>query len=517
MNYKSAKEVKQLLSGNSEVAFIDIREVADYGRGHPFFVSHVPFSILEARIGLFVPCLETALVLIDGGDGVSEKAARHLDEMGYKNVIVLKDGVKAWSEEGYALYEGISAPSKSFGEVVEHELGTTSITALQLKARMDGGDDNFLLVDGRTPEEFNRMTIPTSTSCPNAELSLRYKAMLANPEQDIIVNCAGRTRSLIGAETLNLLGLPNKIYALENGTMGWKIAGFELEYGATRSYPRNVPDDIIAEARDDADALIKDYGISVIDLTQLSKWRAEKTRTTYMFDIRTAEEYDAGHVDGFRHTPGGQLIQATDQWFATRNGRIVVFDEHRIRAVMTVIWLKGMGHDAYILDEKTVSELVRIEEFEVDISGVNLVDAEHIAQKLKGDITLIDVRSSDDYRNAHIDGALWSIRPKLGDINLEGDVIIIASELLTATYVLKDLRVSGAISLSEPADWQAAGLNVISTPNDPPDEQRIDFQFHTHERHSGNMEHAREYLRWETGLLDQMDEQEKETLKPLKP
>mgnify|MGYP000159163871 FL=1 len=517
MKYNSAKEVKELLSGNSEVAFIDIREVADYGRGHPFFVSHVPYSILEARIGLFVPCLDSALVLIDGGDGISEQAASHLDEMGYKNVIVLKDGVQAWSDEGYALYEGISAPSKSFGEVVEHELGTKSITAPELKARMDRGDNNFLLLDGRTPEEFNRMTIPTSTSCPNAELSLRYKAMLANPNQDIIVNCAGRTRSLIGAQTLNLLGLPNKVYALENGTMGWKLAGLELEHGSSRSYPQNVSENIIASARQKADELIVDYSLSVIDMAQLSKWRAEKTRTTFMFDVRTKEEYEAGHVDGFRHTPGGQLIQATDQWFATRNGRIVVFDNNRIRAVMTVIWLKGMGHDAYILDENSVSELVHIEEYEIDISGVTLISAEQVSQKLKSGGTVIDVRSSDEYRKAHIDGAIWSIRPKLKDVELKGDIIIIASELLTATYILKDLDVAGAISLSEPADWKAAGLNVIATPNDPTDEQRIDFQFHTHERHSGNMDHAREYLRWETGLMDQMDEQEKETLKPLKP
>jgi len=513
MNYQSAIEVKQLLSGSGEVAFIDVREVAEYGRGHPFFVSHVPYSILEARIGLFVPCFKSALVLIDGGDGIAEKAAAHLETLGYQNVIVLKGGNQAWSDAGYALYEGISAPSKSIGEVVEHQLGTKSITADELKARIDAGDDNFLLLDGRTPEEFNRMTIPGSTSCPNAELSLRYKAMLASPDQDIIVNCAGRTRSLIGAETLNLLGLANKIYALENGTMGWKLAGLELEHGATRSYPNDISDDIISEAMQKADQLIKDYGIPVIDHDTLKSWCGDLEKTTFMFDIRTAEEYQAGHVDGFRHAPGGQLIQATDQWFATRNGRIVVFDNQRIRAVMTAIWLKGMGHDAYILDGETVSELVRIDEFEIDISGINFIELNDISN----DMTVIDIRSSEEYRKAHIEGAIWSIRPKLDRIDLKGQVTIIASELLAATYALKDLGGNGSISLSEPDDWQAAGLSVISTPNDPPDAERIDFQFHTHQRHSGNMDHAREYLRWETGLMDQMDEQEKATLKPLKP
>tara|TARA_R110002096_G_scaffold435927_1_gene664260 strand:+ start:28671 stop:30215 length:1545 start_codon:yes stop_codon:yes gene_type:complete len=514
MQYQSAEEIKTRLSLSDEVAFIDIREVADYGRGHPFFVSHVPYSVLEARIGLYVPCHHTATILLDGGDGVSEKAAAHLEAMGYLNILVLKGGVQAWADAGYSLYEGISAPSKSFGEVVEHELGTVSITAEQLKARMDAGDDNFLLVDGRTPEEFNRMTIPTSTSCPNAELSLRYAAMLARPDQDIIVNCAGRTRSLIGAQTLSLLGLSNKIYALENGTMGWKLAGLELEHGATRSYPSDIDETILEDARKKADALIEQYQISVVGMDTLNAWREDTDNTTFLFDIRTAEEYEAGHVDGFRHTPGGQLIQATDQWFATRGGKIVLFDNHRIRAVMSAIWLKGMGHDAYILDEKTVTELVHIGEFEIDISGIEFIDTAGIAAS---DATIIDVRSSADYREGHIDGAIWTIRPVVDRLDIKGAVIIVASELLTATYVLKDLDLDGQISLSEPDDWKEAGLKVVSTPDCPTDAQRIDFQFHTHERHSGNMEHAREYLRWETGLMDQMDEQERSTLKPLTP
>ncbi len=517
MKYKSANDVKRLLSGNEEAAFIDVRENADYGHGHPFFVSHVPYSILEARIGLFVPRPTTRTILIDNGDGVSEKAAQRLEELGYDNVIVLKDGVTAWKEAGYALYEGISAPSKSFGEVVEHELGTTSITAEQLKARMDAGDDNFILLDGRTPEEYRRMTIPSSTSCPNAELSLRYRAMLDNPDADIIVNCAGRTRSLIGAQSLNILGLPNKIYALENGTMGWRLAGLELEYGASRSYPDELSDDVVAAARAKADQLIEDYDISVIDRETLSKWDDDENRTTFKFDIRTREEYEAGHPDGFRHAPGGQLVQATDQWFATRNARIVIYDNHRIRGVMTVIWLRGMGHEAVLLDESTVKELVKIDEIEIDVSGLILIDSNELKNKMAGDVTIVDIRSSEDYRNAHIDGAVWSIRPKLDQIVVKGNIIVIASELLTATYALKDLGGKGAISLTEPDDWKAAGIKTVSTPDDPPDEDRIDFLFHTHARHSGNMEHAREYLRWETGLLDQMDEQEKSTLNPLKP
>lgn len=514
MNYKLAHEVKKILSSKDEWAFLDIRETAEYGGGHPFFVSHVPYSILEARVALYVPCKKTKLILMDGGNGVSENAAKHLEDLGYSDVIILKWGVSAWKDAGYALYEGISAPSKSFGEVVEHELGTVSITAEQLKARMDKGDDNFIILDGRTPDEFNRMTIPTSTSCPNAELSLRYKVMLARPDQDIIINCAGRTRSLVGAETLRRLGVPNKVYALENGTMGWKLAGFELEYGAKRSYPNEVDDNIVKEAEQRAEKLIKEYNIPVVTMDDVNQWKQETDKTTFQYDIRTREEYEAGHVNGFRHVPGGQLIQATDQWFATRNGRIVLYDNFKIRAVMTAIWLKGMGHDAYLIDPKTAAELAHVGEFDIDdVSGLEFISAEGLKNS---DATILDARSSEDYREGHIDGAIWAIRPQLLKLEITGMPIVIASDLFTAQFIVKDLGGNAIISLTEPDEWKAAGLKMVTTPNSPADEERIDFMFHTHGRHSGNMEHAREYLRWETGLMDQMDDQERGTLKPLK-
>ena len=513
MNYKTAHEVKKILSSKDEWAFLDIRETAEYGGGHPFFVSHVPYSILEARIGLYVPGKHTKVILMDGGNGVSEKAAKHLEDLGYEDVVVLKWGVSAWKDVGYALYEGISAPSKSFGEVVEHELGTISITAPELKARMDKGDDNFIILDGRTPEEFNRMTIPSSTSCPNAELSLRYQAMLARPDQDIIVNCAGRTRSLIGAETLRRLGIPNKVYALENGTMGWKLAGLELEYGAKRSYPNDIDDNIVKDAGEKANQMIAEYDIPVISMADLNKWKNETNETTFQYDIRSREEYEAGHINGFRHTPGGQLIQATDQWFATRNGRIVLYDNFKIRAVMTAIWLKGMGHDAYLLDPETVQELVHVGEFDIDVSGLEFINAEGLKNT---DAMILDARSSEDYREGHIDGAIWTIRPQLSKIDIKGKPVVIASDLFTAQFIVKDLGGNAIISLTEPDEWKAAGLKMVSTPDSPPDSERIDFMFHTHGRHSGNMEHAREYLRWETGLMDQMDDQERGTLKPLR-
>ena len=272
MDLITSKSAKQLFSEMKEVAFIDVRENAQYGSGHPFFVSHVAYSILELKIRALVPCFKTRIILIDDNDGVANQAAIRLEELGYQSVAVIDGGIPAWRAAGYALYEGISAPSKAFGEIVEHQLGTPSITASVL-ANWRNEEKDFILLDGRTTQEFNKMTIPGSTSCPNGELGLRYPAMVPNDEIDIVINCAGRTRSLVGAQTLRTLGVPNKVYALENGTMGWKLAGFELEYGATRKYPDILSDDLLQKAKNTASKLIRQYSIPVIEYSELENWQ----------------------------------------------------------------------------------------------------------------------------------------------------------------------------------------------------------------------------------------------------
>ena len=65
--------------------------------------------------------------------------------------------------------------------------------------------------------------------------------------------------------------------------------------------------------------------------------------------MRTPEEFAAGAVPGFVHAPGGQLVQATDQWIGTRGARVVLVDDEEVRAPMTAQWLRQLGHEAYVL------------------------------------------------------------------------------------------------------------------------------------------------------------------------
>ena len=100
---------------------------------------------------------------------------------------------------------------------------------------MRSGAD-MVVVDSRPFDEFQRVSIPSATNVPGAELVLRIHDIAPSPDTLVVVNCAGRTRSIIGAQSLINAGLPNKVVALRNGTMGWTLAGLMPDSGKTRRF-----------------------------------------------------------------------------------------------------------------------------------------------------------------------------------------------------------------------------------------------------------------------------------------
>ena len=246
--------LKACLSDGGEVALIDVREPGEYGEGHAFFAVPLPYSRFELGLAALVPRPTTRLILCDGGDGVAERAAERAEALGYGSASVLSGGVRAWEAAGYTLYAGVNVPSKAFGELVEHASHTPRVTAAALKAMQDAGED-LAILDGRTFAEFRKMSIPGGISCPNGELALRVGELVPDARTKIVVNCAGRTRSIIGAQTLIDFGVPNPVYALENGTQGWFLAGLQLDHGASRRHGEAPSSDNLGALRERARTL----------------------------------------------------------------------------------------------------------------------------------------------------------------------------------------------------------------------------------------------------------------------
>lgn len=518
MNRLSPSAVKHAIAcaaahTGSEIALVDVREHGEYGEGHPFFSVNLPYSRLELLAPGLLPSRHTPIVVFDGNDGVAERAGAVLASMGYRDVSVLDGGTQGWSATGSSLFKGVNLPSKAFGELVELALHTPHMDAATLNARLAAGDD-LVVLDGRTAAEFTKMSIPKARSCPNAELPLRIRELVGSDETTIVVNCAGRTRSIIGAENLRALGLNNPIHALENGTQGWMLAGLALDNGQVPQALPDLDEESLGRAAAAALAFSERFSIPTIGEAELVSLRAAK-RCVYLLDVRSSEEYDAGHVPGSVHAPGGQLAQATDQWVAARGAKIVLLDDLKLRAYVTARWLRGMGHDACVAEfpDDAFSETGPMAT--AAPGGLAIVDVAELDRH-----RLIDVSPGMRYREAHLAGAVWAIRPRVTSLALDRDkpICLVADEPGVASLAAGELENLGyAVAGYHPRDvkaWQAAGLRIESTPNEPRDEACIDYLFFVHDRHDGNLDAARAYLSWETGLIEQMAADERALLDP---
>ncbi|MEJ2803777.1 rhodanese-like domain-containing protein [Comamonadaceae bacterium PP-2] len=517
--------LQRWLSDGQEIALLDVREHGQYGEGRPFFSVNLPYSRLEVEIGERVPRLATRIVLMDDGDaegpsGVAWRAAQRLLALGYTQVHVLDGGAKAWAETGHALFKGVNVPSKTFGELIEHAHHTPSIGADELHRRLQSGEP-LLLIDGRTLAEHRKMTIPGALPIPNGELAARIHSVLPDDTTPIVVHCAGRTRSILGAQILIDLELPNPIHALENGTQGWRLAGLDLEHGSARELPPLAPPSpALSARRASARKRALRHSAPLLTAQQAQAWLDDADRTTYVLDVRTAAESVRQTLPGARHAPGGQLLQATDLVIGVRHSRVLLLDndgEQGLRAPVIASWLSQLGYDTATV-EHGIHAPLRVPPTAVlpPLPGLARAQGELLTARLSAQPTaashaLVDLRASLAYRKAHARGARWGVRPRLTQVTGGAQVVtLIVDDEHIAQLAAIDLREQGLgdIAWTRPADLEAIGHPLDSTPDQPADAEAIDYLFFVHDRHDGNLEAARRYLAWEIGLIAQCQPQE---------
>jgi rhodanese-related sulfurtransferase len=280
--------VRRWLGDGGEVAFIDVREDGQHAAGHPLLAVSLPYSRLELGIGRLVPRRSCRVVLVDDGDGVADRAARRLAALGYEAVHVLEGGIAAWSVH-YPLFPSSNVPSKAFAEIVEHDYGTPAITAAELDRRRRAGE-KIVVLDSRPLDEYARFHVPGAITCPGAELVLRFADLVPEPDALVVVSCAGRTRGIIGAQSLLTAGVPNKVMSLEGGTQGWRLAGLDLEHGATTAL-KPASSAAIGAAQRRAAAVAARFGVR--DRSGDARFLAERGRSPHDLSVRRA---DAGRV-----------------------------------------------------------------------------------------------------------------------------------------------------------------------------------------------------------------------------
>jgi rhodanese-related sulfurtransferase len=337
-------QIRTALLLRDEIALLDVRHEAAFATGHPLFAANMAADRIGLEAAIRLPRTDVPIVVYDAGEGLGANAIDCLTALGYTNVRQLEGGLQAWQAAGFELFQDVNSYAKAFGELVEQRRHTPSLPADEV-AKLIAGKANIAILDVRRFDEYATMNIPGSVSVPGAELVLRAGRAAPDPETTIVVNCAGRTRSIIGTQSLINAGVANKVVALRNGTIGWTLAGKNLEHGAVRRGDIGPFEGAESNAREVAYRA----GVRHLSPEEAIALEAQKSRTLYRFDVRDAEEYAAGHLPGFRHYAGGQLVQEIDMASPVRGARILLTDDKGVRADMTASWLAQMGWETYVL------------------------------------------------------------------------------------------------------------------------------------------------------------------------
>lgn len=514
----SSDQLRNRMSADSPWALIDVRDIGEYNASHIPGASLIPRARLEFDLPAAVPQPDTPLILCDDDARRVVRAADTAEAMGYRNVAWLQGGVNRWASLDLPTEWGVNVPSKDFGERVEVVHHVPEITADDLRARIDRGDQ-LVILDTRTPEEYQRFCIPGGRSLPGGELALRITDALAAapPNATVVVNCAGRTRSIIGTRALQRMALDREIVGLKNGTSGWLLAGYELEEGADRTAMPDVTEHGRAAAETYARRCAAEDGVRLIDINQLDALRERAGReSVYFIDVRSAAEHAAGRIPGFRWFPGGQAVQRSDD-VAVVHGAPIVFACDRIaRAAITASWYKQMGHaEIYALEGGTTAwteagrELTTAPDPEPALltatrDAVTTIAPDELARQT--DVTLLYVGNSQGFAQSHPPGARWAPRAwlewRIEELAADRDQTVVTicrdgSESLLAAATLRDLGYGGPRALAGGVDaWRAASLpieqglaGILSPPHDT-----LPFG---PDRNYADMQH---YLRWETAL-----------------
>jgi rhodanese-related sulfurtransferase len=511
-----ARTLHGWVSDGHELALLDAREEGEFGASHLFWAIPCSLSRREIRARALLPRPGVRICCVDDGRGLAEQLAAWLESIGCTDVSVLDGGTKAWEDAGYVLFSGVNVPSKAFGEWVEHHYGTESVDAPELQAWIKSGRD-MVVLDSRTQEEFTRMSIPTGHPVPGGELAYRIGDIAPNPNTLVVVNCAGRTRSIMGAESLRRAGIPNKVVALRNGTMGWELAGLTCQRGNPERFEPATPK-TVALALQRAKTFAEESGVGVIGPLDLTRFENDPDRTLYVLDVRDPSEFRAGHRPGSRNAPGGQLVQATDTYIGVRNARIVLIDDTGVRARMSAAWLAQMGHhDVFVVEggleaiRATGMEPVPVPELAAAVPAIDVSGLVHLLDTGDG-TAIVDLSRSVEFRDGHIPGAHWGVRTRLSSLAAQlgpaRHVVITSPDGMLARLAVDEVKglTKGEVRVLDGGTdaWRAFGRPLVKDRTNPPDTACIDFYLRPYDRNSGVEEAMNAYLSWEIDLVNEI-------------
>jgi len=516
----TAAQLQRMLGDGQELALLDVRDGGVYSAGHIFWAASMPLARMEYLADAMVPRRDTRMVLVDDGDGLAQTAGERLAAWGYSGVALLEGGMPGWRQAGFQVFSGVYVPSKAFGEFVEHACGTPHITPATLEEWQRTGKD-MVLLDSRPYEEYHLYSLPGGIDCPGAELVHRAFGLAPSEQTTIVVNCAGRTRGIIGAQSLINAGLPNPVVVVDNGAQGWTLHGGSLAQGRTEFVPPPTTQ-ALQQAVAASQRIAQRFGVREIDHARLAQLRADTRRNLYVLDVRLPEEYAAGHLEGSRSAPGGQLVQSTDHYVGVRHACLVLVDDNGVRARVTASWLIQMGwKDVYVLRDALRGSgpvLLRGPERpkvlgDEHLDRVDWVSVLELKDLLdRGQAAVVDLDTSLKYGQGHIPGAWFAVRSRLrrslARLPAHRVLVLASADGAFAAMASADAAAASAAPVrvlrGGTAAWRAAGL-PLATGFECMADENDDIWYSPYD-YAGDerMAAMKSYLQWEVDLLEQI-------------
>ena len=429
----SSDELASLLDQGAPIALLDVRELGEYNLAHIPGACPLPRRLIEYRLPRLVPNRATRIVVCDDDGRRASLAFGTLERMGYENGSVLEGGINRWTSLGYGSEWGVNVLSKDFGERLQVERQVPEITAEELEGWISRGEQ-FVMVDSRTPEEHHNFCIPGSRSLPGGELALRIWDLMDTEDTPVVVHCAGRTRSIVGTGLLQRMGV-KQIYGLRNGTMGWQLAGFDLENGSGRVSLNAPSDEALGRAEEFGRRVAAEDGVNYLTPDGLQRLLSERRdENLYLVDVRTREEFEAGHIPGFWWHPGGQAVQESDNVVGVKAGQIVFCCDGIARASVTGSFFRQMGYPNVHtveggmkawkesgLELESGSRDAGPATFEEARTRVSSLPPSDVPRMMEESAVALFIGTSAEFSEGHPPGSRWAPR---GSLELLADSIV---------------------------------------------------------------------------------------------
>lgn len=509
------------LATEEPLAVVDLRPSLPYVEGHIPGSIHVDRATLEQRLPVVVPHVAVTTVLVDSEGERAPADARWLQQLGYTDVRVLEGGYAAYDAAGLpvvAAVDGVHATafntqSKRFGEEVEHRHDLPKLTPDAVAERAE----ELTIIDVRNPPEYDAYgTIPGSVNIEGVDVAL-YAAAARRDDEPLVLHCAGRTRSIMATATLQALGV-EEVYELENGTMGWQLAGHQLVEGPGRPTGLTVDPPHRERLRARVEELLAETAVTWIDAGELDATIAARSTDTpvYCIDVRPTAAAAAGTHPAARAIAGGQLLQTTESEIGVRTGQIILLSDSHIRAGITAYWLAQMGYpavavvrgglDAWVAAGGELAPPQPPAPLAVDTSAVQVVAPDAVDAAAAD--AVLDCRSRAAYDAGHIPGAVWVGRYHLEETLQDHEtptVLVDAGDGTAATAAAQ----LAAVGPEVPTDVQVldGGMPAWVAAGNTPTEDRPTYAWPDEtavpKPYAQGTAAMRAYLAWEEALVDE--------------